>query len=380
MLPIEIPVPRFDSATVRAAFEIERIRAELRSGTTPANVFFELHGLFAVLTSIVSARIEGNRTSVRDAIVEIEEHERDDSGVSDSVSEIINIRSAMRFIDEAAADQPLTHSLIRELHRRAVTGLSREGDRTPGSYRTGDVSIAGARHVPPQHFDVMPTMDELLTFINLPREAHMQLLHVAVAHHRFLWIHPFGNGNGRVSRLMSYWMLRRDGFVSPNSFRTINPTAVFGGERSQYYDRLSGADDLSEGGIEAWCEYFLSGMLRDLQRVRTLQDFDFVADRLVSPALDRMVNVGRIQRLEADVLLRALKMETIRAGDVSDIVQGSASQRSVALRALIERGFLAPVAEGRRQYRLSFAANEMTGFLVSQLDSLDLLPSILRDN
>ena len=380
MPAIDIPIPRFDSETVRIAFEIERTRSELRVGTTPASVFFELHELFAILTSIVSARIEGNHTSVRDAIVEIEEHQREDSRLSDSVSEILNIRKAMRFVDELPAGQDLSHSVVRELHKITVKDLHREGDPTPGAYRSGDVSITGSGHRPPGHYDLMPSMDDLLDFINERREAHLQLLQVAVAHHRFLWIHPFGNGNGRVSRLLSYWMMRRNGFVSPNSFRTINPTAVFGGERDQYYDRLAAADDLSETGVQAWCDYFLQGLLRDLERVRTLQDFAFVRDELVAPALTRMVAVGVLAQSESGVLLRSLERESIKAGDVSDLLPGTPSQRSIALRSLIERGFLAPVAAGKRSYRLTFAVNEMTDFLVARLDRLNLLPSLLRDN
>lgn len=85
-------------------------------------------------------------------------------------------------------------------------------------------------------------MSDLLDFANAPAEPHMQLVRMAIAHHRFVWIHPFANGNGRVARLFSYAMIRTGGFAPDVEYQTVNPTTVFGADRQQYYDRLSAAD------------------------------------------------------------------------------------------------------------------------------------------
>ena len=47
-------------------------------------------------------------------------------------------------------------------------------------------------------------MEELVAFINRRDPPKYDLMKVAIAHHRFGWIHPFSNGNGRVVRLLTY--------------------------------------------------------------------------------------------------------------------------------------------------------------------------------
>ena len=68
-------------------------------------------------------------------------------------------------------------------------------------------------------------MNELFDFINQDSGAKFDLLKTAIAHHRFVWIHPFGNGDGRTVRLFTYAMLIKLGF-NVNVGRIINPTAV----------------------------------------------------------------------------------------------------------------------------------------------------------
>ena len=46
-------------------------------------------------------------------------------------------------------------------------------------------------------------MNELLDFVNKEDAKKFDLLKAAIAHHRFVWIHPFGNGNGRTVRLFT---------------------------------------------------------------------------------------------------------------------------------------------------------------------------------
>ncbi len=209
----------FESPLVATLFEIERLRADIGTGDTPRDTFLELHQLFDLVMSVVSARIEGNHTTVYDALDQI------DASVgssADQLREITNIAATARFIDSLPPEAPLTHNLIREIHRRVVDGLSREGDPTPGAYREHEVAITNSAHVPPTWVTVHPEMTSLLDFANESKPLHEQMLQIAVAHHRFVWIHPFRNGNGRVSRLFTYAMLRKTIFAT-RGFSALNP-------------------------------------------------------------------------------------------------------------------------------------------------------------
>lgn len=375
-----LPAVDFGSDLVRIAFEIERLRGNLGGGTTPARTLAELHALFRVVMSVISARIEGNRTTVYDALEALPAVGSPTRGASDSLREISNILDGIDFIDTTDPAQQLTHVFVRELHRIAVDGLQREGDRTPGRYRTTEVTISNSAHTPPSHVYVHAEMSELLEFANRDMPMHEQMLHAAIAHHRFVWIHPFSNGNGRVSRLFTYAMLRRNGFDSVPGYRAVNPAAVFGNDREGYYAALEAADDLSPGGTVAWCEFFVRGLRDDLERLVQLQDFSFVMNRLVEPAIDRLTASGAATAGESAALKIAARQGVVKAGDLEPALPGSPSQRSVAIRSLVERGLLLHDDRGQRFYRVSMARAPLGQFVVRQLDELGYLPRLLKED
>lgn len=193
-----------------------------------------------MLESLGSARIEGNHTTLADYV---ESHIDNQTIPSEQLDEIYNIEKAMSFIDQhfQAGDQINQH-FIKELHALAVKGLTKEGDKTPGQYRQHQVAIAQSDHLPPEFFRVPDYMEELVTFINNNDKPKYDLMKIALAHHRFSWIHPFGNGNGRTVRLLTYALLVKYGFNVQTGGRILNPTAVFCSDRNHYYEMLSQAD------------------------------------------------------------------------------------------------------------------------------------------
>ncbi|WP_395245112.1 Fic family protein [Agromyces sp. MMS24-K17] len=376
----ELPPVDFGSDLVRYAFEVERLRGDLGNGTTPARTLTELHALFRLVMSVVSARIEGNRTTVYDALSELPPLGSAAPVESDALREITNILDGIDFIDATDPTTPLSHIFVRELHRITVDGLRREGDSTPGEYRRRDVSIAQSAHTPPSHVYVHAEMSELLDFVNRDMPTHQQMIHAAIAHHRFVWIHPFGNGNGRVSRLFTYAMLRRNGFDSIPGYRAVNPTAVFGNDRDGYYSALEAADDLSPTGTIGWCEFFVHGLRDDLARLIQMQDFTFLTERLIDPAVDRLIASGGATAAEGSALKLAARSGVVKAGDLEPAFSGSPSQRSLAIRSMLERGLLVRDESGPRFYRVSLARAPLGPYVIRQLDELGHLPRILRDD
>jgi len=367
-------IPRLDfgSELVATLFEIERLRADIGTGDTPYDTYVELHRLFDFVMSVVSARIEGNHTTVYEAI------ERADSR-SDPQREITNIAAAVRFIDGLDAHAPLTHAFVRELHLRVVDGLIREGDPTPGSYRDREVAITESAHRPPSWVTVHAEMSSLLDFANDDRPLHEQMLQIAIAHHRFVWIHPFRNGNGRVSRLFTYAMLRKTIFAT-RGYSALNPTAVFGNDRDAYISALEAADDLSDAGTVVWAEFFVRGIRDDVSRLVDLQRHAFVIGEVVGPALDSMRRDGLIAAQEHDALRIALEQGVIKSGDIEHVVPGSPSHRSRFIRGLRDRNLLQQAEEGPRFYRLSLARGPIAIRLIRRLDTLGYLPRMLADD
>ncbi len=345
--------PAFDSPLVDVLTELEHLRRLKLAGTTPAPVFFQLKRVFHMLESLGSARIEGNHITLADYV---ESSLEGTATAGDHLAEIANIEEAITYIESAM--QPgaeVSEHFLRELHALAVRNLVREGDATPGAYRVGQVQIAQSAHLPPEGVLVGDYMQELVAFINRADAPKYDLIKVALAHHRFGWIHPFGNGNGRVVRLLTYALMIKYGFNVKAGGRVLNPTAVFCSDRDQYYAMLAAADAGTLTGLERWCLYVLQGVLLELNKVDQLTQYEYLKSKILLPALAYARSRALITAQEEAVLLASVKSGVAKAADLSAAMPGmSAAQRTYQIKKLVERKMLHPIAPNARQYTLGF--------------------------
>ena len=348
--------PAFDSPLVDVLTELEHLRRLQLAGTTPAPVFFQLKHVFHMLESLGSARIEGNHTTLADYV---ESSLEGGATMGDQLSEIANIEEAMAYIESTMEPgAAVSEHFIRELHAMAVRNLVREGDATPRAYRLGPVQIAQSEHLPPDGVLVGDYMQELVAFINRGDAPKYDLIKVALAHHRFGWVHPFGNGNGRVVRLLTYALLIKYGFNVKTGGRVLNPTAVFCSDRDQYYAMLACADGGTPGNLERWCAYVLEGVLTELKKVDQLTHYDYLKNKVLVPALSFARSRALITGLEEAVLLAAVKHGVAKAANLSVAMPGmNTTQRTYQIKKLVERKMLQPIAPNARQYTLGFDNN-----------------------
>ncbi len=132
--------PRFDSPLLDVLTDLEHLRRLEIRGSTPPPVFLQLKEVFHLLESLASARIEGNHTTLADYV---EAKVAPAPAGTEALREIDNIEAAMRQVETAVEPgAPLSEHLLRGLHATTDGNMQREGDRTPGSYRTGPVRIA----------------------------------------------------------------------------------------------------------------------------------------------------------------------------------------------------------------------------------------------
>ena len=161
--------------------------------------------------------IEGNNTTYADIEKGLAGKLPRDKVRKYRVIENTNHYNAEGFIDSSLGaiteGTKITEGLIRETHKMLMDGIPLEADGVehPGGYREKPVFINHSEHIPPNFKDVPALMHELVEFCAKTDRVHY-LINAAVAHHRFAWIHPFENGNGRAARLFSYSMLKEGGF------------------------------------------------------------------------------------------------------------------------------------------------------------------------
>jgi Fic family protein len=369
--------PAFDSPLVDVLTELEHLRRLQLAGTTPITLFLQIKNIFHKLESLGSARIEGNHTTLAD-YVEMSLEGRHTQ--ADALKEITNIEAAMAYIESSIEPGTmLTEHFIRELHALTVHQLQREGDRTPGAYRSTQVAIAQSVHLPPEPLLVSGYMQDLVRFVNQEDAPKYDLIKVALAHHRFGWIHPFGNGNGRVVRLLTYALLIKYGFNVKTGGRVLNPTAVFCSDRDQYYAMLSRADGGTAIDLEQWCVYVLDGILTELKKVDQLTDYDYLAHKILYPALAYSRNRGWVSQAEEAVLRTAVVSKIAKAADLRKAMPGlNETQSTYQIKKLVERKMLHPIAAGSRQYTLGFDNNYLMRGVIHALSEEGFISAPLR--
>lgn len=367
--------PSFDSRLTDLVIELDHLRKRELKGTTHPLVFFQLKDLFHMLESLGSARIEGNRTTLAEVI---ENRLEGSSSADERMREIVNMEKAMDFVDENIKTFRLDRAFICELHRLTVKDLTPppkgEGDNTPGVYRKKNVDIAGSDHKPPEYLQVNDYMDELIAFINRTDLPKYDLIKTAVAHHRFVWIHPFVNGNGRTVRLFTYAMMVKQGF-HVDTGRILNPTAVFCSDRKKYYDYLSEADSGDDKGMASWCEYVLSGLKHEIEKIDRLTEYNFLKKEIIIPAIHHAREREIITDTESKVLKKTVELGVMQASDIGEFFpKKAAAEISRQIGRLKKRKMLQPEKEGSRKYVIRFDNNYLLRGIIKSLDEKGFLP------
>lgn len=367
--------PDFGSSLTDLIIELDYLRKKQLGGSTHPKVFFQLKNIFHKLESIGSARIEGNNTTIAEYM---ETNLSDRKQFSEGIKEIQNIEKSMAFVEENIVDYPISRALISEMHKMIVDELmpppQGEGDSTPGQFRQVNLEISKSTHKPPEWLKVNEYMEELLDFVNREDSPKYDLLKIAIAHHRFVWIHPFRNGNGRTVRLFTYAMLVKAGF-NVNVGRIINPTAVFCSNRNDYYSYLSAADNGTSAGMLSWIEYVLKGLKEEIEKIDKLSDYEFLRKEILTPSINLSLERKYITDLESKVLKRAVDLQVISAADVKSIFPGKVdSEVSRQIKKLIDQKMLTQEKEGGRKYVLRFDNSYLLRSIIQLLGDKGFLP------
>src|SRR5690606_31156123 len=106
-------------------------------------------------------------------------------------------------------DQPFSDTVIKELHGVVLHSIDRAN---AGKYREQNVIISGASHTPPDAVVVPQLMMDLTEWYNAAIDLH-PVERAAILHSKFVTIHPFTDGNGRMACLLLNLELVRSGYL-----------------------------------------------------------------------------------------------------------------------------------------------------------------------
>jgi len=235
--------------------------------------------------------------------------------------------------------------LIREIHERLVEGV-RGGAAAPGRYRTVQNYVIHSRtreiiYTPPSPGDVPARMRELVAWLNAVPDVQPVLMS-GIAQFYLVHIHPFVDGNGRTSRLLSTLCLYRAGYDFKRLF-TI----------SEYYDRdrtvfYGALQQVREQGMDltSWLEYFVDGLATQMKEVTERGKRVIRRD-----AIAQKYSLSARQALAVEHLL---ENPVLRIEDYEKLCPGT-NKRSLQrdLKVLFQKGLLKSEGSARAiRYRL----------------------------
>ena len=373
--PLELPTPSFNSTITDLIIDLDHLRKkEIRTATHPV-VFRQLVELFHIVEGLASARIEGNNTQ----LLELLENDSDrEPSSSEGVKEIRNLENTLAFIDSVIDMREIDLPFILEIHQRIMEGLKPppmgDGDLRAGMFRNEEVGIAKSSHLPPPPWEINGLIDELLAFLEQEHPPKYDLIISAMVHHRFVWIHPFANGNGRTVRVLTYAILIKQGF-RVNTRRILNPASAFCLDRNQYYKSLAKADSGKLNGILEWCFYMLSVIKAEIEKIDRLSDTNYLNSKILLPAIDFSYKNKFLSEMEWKILKLTVNKQRIQAADLKEIFINKLPQEiSRQISRLRKINLLIPENSGARKYVININSNLLRVGFLNALDREGFLP------
>jgi len=225
------------------------------------------------LSSYASTSIEGNPLPLTDVKRLIKQSPKQ---IRDTEREVLNYNQALEWVETQVKTGKfrLTAKTYAKVQGMVVNGLM-NNPFDVGNLRQRPVVIRDPRNanktifLPPDHGDVKPLLSNLIKFVNENLNEIDPVLLAGIFHKQAVIIHPFMDGNGRSTRLMTTAILGMAGLdVFPifafESYYNRNVTKYFQmvGEFGDYYEEKDKFD------FTHWLEYFAEGILDELKRVQ----------------------------------------------------------------------------------------------------------------
>lgn len=254
-------------AITAALTRIERARGFLEAAKLSEDWIRRMGERALILEAHHTTHIEGTRLTLEQA-ERLWGGERVPEADPDDARELLNYRRAFDFVSRYLGDGgPVTEGLIREIHKRLVEGV-RGGSAAPREYRRLQNYVVNSStrevvYTPPPAHDVPILMQEMVVWLNEPGDVHPVLVS-GLAQFQLVHVHPFLDGNGRTSRLLSTLCLYRAGYDFKRLF-TISE--YYDRDRAAFYGALQSVRQ-RDMDLTGWLEFFTAGLATQLDEVK----------------------------------------------------------------------------------------------------------------
>jgi Fic family protein len=263
---------------------LERIteKKERLDGHRPLSLALvrNLQEWFRVELTYTSNAIEGNTLTRSETALVVEKGITVKGKSLQEHLEAINHAEALDYVVAfASQDRPISKHDLLSLHSLILKRI----DDNAGRFRTIPVRIAGAEVVLPTPLRVPDLMDDFIAWVNAPSAQHPATF-AADAHLKFVSIHPFVDGNGRLGRLLLNLLLIRAGYP---------PALIKKEDREDYINAIGSAQLL--GTTARYYEVVYRAVERSLEIYLEALEPQEVAS-IDTAAQPRLLKIGELAR------------------------------------------------------------------------------------
>lgn len=296
-----------DSSLPDKAISLISQSAKLTGQLAPLTlVRLEQH--MAAINSYYSNLIEGNSTRPHEIRAAQGGNYSGDPAKRDLQQESLAHMQVQEWLIEQKPDLEtlFTPDFICQLHREfyqrvpeSLWVIKDEKDNVvdkvvPGEWRSKPVIVG--QHIPPEAEDLAPLMAKFCETYNPKRfSGDRKIIAIMAAHHRFAWIHPFMDGNGRVGRLFTDTALKAVGLDSYGAWCLSRGLAR---SSTQYKSLLANADaprqgdydgrgQLTEKGLSSFCDYMLDTAIDQVTYISELLNLAKMRHRIETYVMAR---------------------------------------------------------------------------------------------
>ncbi|WP_406265125.1 Fic family protein [Nocardia sp. NBC_00881] len=347
------PTPSLTTADEAVLVEVDRMRDELRHQLLATAKW--TGGLRKFLTAdavAASNSIEGFKVSTVD-VEDLIAGERDVDVSEEDREETLAYERMMTYIQTLhdAADFAYSKGFLNSLHWM-LQGHRHTARKPAGQWRRGPVYVTDARdpsiaaYIAPEADAVPALMAELIQWLEHDDGSHT-LVRAAMAHLHLVSIHPWADGNGRMSRSLQTLMIAREGVLAPE-FSSIEAWLGRPGNTWEYYQVLGrrGREYRPDQDVAEWLRFNLTAYHQQAQTVharfrRSGQVWDALTDFTNRQGLDQRL-VTALHDVAMSGRVRRTRYEQNEGLSLQQ------AQRD--LRDLVRARTLAPVGRTRARY------------------------------
>ncbi|MFZ1720976.1 MAG: Fic family protein [Microgenomates group bacterium] len=314
---------------------------ELNNQRFPKLVLMDFERKAREVSVFASTSIEGNPlplTEVKKVLKNKPEY------IRDSEREVLNYNEALKYLNELSKkdDLKISLDLILTVHEKVIDGLL--PDFESGVFRKKHVVVNDSKSgkivfLPPDHEDVEKLTDELVNFIIKNKNTVDSLILAGIFHKQMVIIHPFMDGNGRTTRLITKVLLARMGLDTFNLFSFEN---YYNKNVTKYFQTVGEYGDYNELrekiDFTNWLEYFTEGIIDELLRVKK-----------ILPQLGYSPET-KIEKYHEKLFDFIKQNGFITDRDYSKLTDRAKATRTLDFQKLIEMGLIKREGKGRSTY------------------------------